>query len=250
MKRLPKDRSMLFSVLPPRVPAGEIATVTHLIEALCRKHTFSLELAYADGRLTSMIRSPFGSDVRSSAAARLRGYDIGVVSPEDDPMRIRDGETIFTRALAFEGPKLGPIWTLDDALVKEGGQDPLASVIGSLVESVRPDERVVIRVVLRPIGKDWLADESRAGLSDPGGENQRLAEAERREEEPAGRSARFRWAWVVTPVLFVIGAALAAANRDLLASIVAVLLAGGDFQDVAALLPTPGAAQLASILGG
>ena len=181
-----KDSNTLVSVRPPRLSEGEISGTVHLMEALRGENPFALELAYVNDTLSLMVRSSFGSEVRRSVAAHLGGYELSVVSSDSDPMVIRKDEIIFTRTLVFEGPIYAPIRTVDAAAVGRGDFDPLSGVVGSLVESVRPGERLVVRLVLKRLDEAWRADVS-AELLERERERQRLPEIQERGGGPADR---------------------------------------------------------------
>ena len=212
MDRKLKDRNTLVRMTPPRVSDREISTVVHLMEALRDQHTFALEIAYADRRMSLMIRSPFGSGVRRTAAAELQGWDLSKVPPGEDPVRVGLGERIHTLALHFDGLPHAPIRTFDDASVLRDRFDPLTGVTGALKGMARPGERVDVRLVLQPVTLDWLSDRRRAGLTGSGGENQRLANMERQ----ADRSVWPRVLKIGAGVLAMAAGWLVYANPDLL----------------------------------
>ena len=216
----------VISVTPPRVIGATITDTLHMMETLRGEHTFALELAYVGNMPMLMIRSPFGSKVRRAVAAHLRGYDIRLVSSDDDPMQVQSDERIFTRALIVQGPELAPIRTVDETLAGRAGVDPLSGVIGSLVKSVQSGERAVIRLVLRPVGVDWLADRSRAGLAGPGGENQRLAAMEGRRGGSAGSSIWKQLSPFGILLLFVSGGFYLTQNPFILEEVIRGLQSG------------------------
>ena len=180
MSTLPvNERATLVSVRPPRLPQGEISTTVRLMESLRGAQTFSLELAFVGDELSLRVRAPFDSDVRSSVAAQLVDYDLGVVPPDVDPMCIRDDEVVHTHTLIFDGPTLAPVRTVDDATVERGGSDPLSGVVGALVQSVRPGERVVVQLVLKARDDPWPVYRSGAESSGRGSGHRQVLERQR-----------------------------------------------------------------------
>ena len=69
------------------------------------------------------------------------------VSPEDDPLRLAEGERAWSTILRLQGPEYLPLRTFDDDDLREPGSDPLISVIGAL-SGLEPGERVAARLSL------------------------------------------------------------------------------------------------------
>ena len=76
------------------------------------------------------------------------------VSPEDDPLRLSEGEQAYSMSLRLKGPEYLPLRTFRDDDLLDPGSDPLISIIGSLSD-LEEGERLVARMWLLSLGPDW-----------------------------------------------------------------------------------------------
>ena len=76
------------------------------------------------------------------------------MSPEEDPLRLREGERAWSMNLRLQGPEYLPLRTFKDDVLLEQGSDPLISVVGSL-SGLKPGERLVARIKLTSLGHQW-----------------------------------------------------------------------------------------------
>ena len=92
--------------------------------------------------------------VRGQIAAHYPQARINVVPPEEDPLRLEDGEQAWAMTLRADGPEYVPLRTFRDDDLLDPGSDPLIALMGSLCD-LKDGERVVSRVLLRSLGPDW-----------------------------------------------------------------------------------------------
>ena len=92
--------------------------------------------------------------VRGQMAAHYPQARIAEVPPEDDPLRLSEGEQAWSMSLFAGGPEYVPLRTFRDDDLLDPGSDPLIALLGSL-SALRPGERIVSRLLLRSLGPDW-----------------------------------------------------------------------------------------------
>ena len=92
--------------------------------------------------------------VRGQISARYPQARIQRVPPEDDPLRLKEGEQSWGMTLRAGGPEYAPLRTFRDDDLLDPGSDPLIAIIGAL-SNLNQGERVVARLLLRSMGPDW-----------------------------------------------------------------------------------------------
>ena len=208
MSTTTSDGYTLVGITPPPTADYEISRLVNFLESLRGVGTFALEIAVVENRPVLMVRSEFGDNVRRIIADQLGDWNLHIISPTDDHMRVPAGHMITTRTLQFEGPAHVPIRTLDDVAIAKGGTDMLAGVIRTLLARDSHDARLVSQLLLRPAPLDWLHDHHRSGLSGAGGENQRQMDTERHSGASGSLGERavevLKWAVLVAGGFFVL----------------------------------------------
>ena len=76
------------------------------------------------------------------------------MTPDDDPLRLGEGEQAWSMTLRADGPEYVPLRTFRDDDLLDPGSDPLIALMGAL-SALEDDERVVARLLLRSLGPDW-----------------------------------------------------------------------------------------------
>ena len=76
------------------------------------------------------------------------------MTPDDDPLRLEEGEQAWSITLRADGPEYVPLRTFRDDDLLDPGSDPLIALMGGL-SALHERERVVARLLLRSLGPDW-----------------------------------------------------------------------------------------------
>ena len=149
-----KRPPVLLAVTPPRTGERTLLGVENLLQSVAVPEPFSLELAADAGGVALMARCQDDRVVRGQIAAHYPQARINVVPPEEDPLRLEDGEQAWAMTLRADGPEYVPLRTFRDDDLLDPGSDPLIALMGSLCD-LKDGERVVSRVLLRSLGPDW-----------------------------------------------------------------------------------------------
>ena len=92
--------------------------------------------------------------VRGQLSAHYPQARIQQVGPDDDPLRLEEGEQAWSVTLQADGPEYVPLRTFRDDDLLDPGSDPLIALMGAL-SALYEGERVVARLLLRSLGPDW-----------------------------------------------------------------------------------------------
>ncbi len=145
---------VLLAVTPPRAGERTLLGVENLLQSIAVPEPFSLELAGDMDGVTLMARCLDDRVVRGQLSAHYPQARISKVDPEDDPLRLRDGEQAWSIILQADGPEYIPLRTFRDDDLLDPGSDPLIALMGAL-SALYEGERVVARLMLRSLGPDW-----------------------------------------------------------------------------------------------
>ena len=156
----------LWSVIPPRTGERTMLGVENLLASIAAPEPFSLEMAGDADGVTLMARCLDGSVVEQQMAAHYPQALILEVDPENDPLRLVEGERAWSTTLRVDGPEFMPLRTFRDDDLLDQGSDPLIALIGSL-SSLDRDERVVARLHLTSLGSDWSRDHLERAMKRP-----------------------------------------------------------------------------------
>ena len=126
----------------------------NLLNVISIPDPFSLEISGDADGVTLLARFREGAYVEQQLSAHYPQARICDVSPQDDPLRLGDGERAWSMNLRLQGPEYLPLRTFEDDVLLEQGSDPLIAVIGSL-SGLKPGERLVSRIKLTSLGRDW-----------------------------------------------------------------------------------------------
>ena len=151
---------MLLAVTPPRAGERTLLGVENLLASIAVPEPFSLELAGDADGVTLMARCRDGQVIRGQIASHYPQARIQEVAPEDDPLRLQEGEQAWSMTLRAGGPEYVPLRTFRDADLLDPGSDPLIALIGALSD-LRDGERVVARLLLRSLGPGWAEHHQR-----------------------------------------------------------------------------------------
>ncbi len=149
-----KPATRLMSITPPRSGERTMLGVENLLSSIAIPEPFSLEIVGDGGGVSLLARCRDGSFVRQQVGGRYPQARVNELSPEDEPLRLADGEQAWSMDLRLSGPEYLPLRSFRDDDLLDPGSDPLISVIGSLSD-LEEGERLVARLRLLSLGPDW-----------------------------------------------------------------------------------------------
>ena len=148
------NRPALLAVTPPRTGERTMLGVENLLQSIAVPEPFSLELAGDIDGVTLMARCLDDQVVRQQISTHYPQARIREVTPDEDPLRLREGEEAWSMTLRSGGPEYLPLRTFRDDDLLDPGSDPLIALLGALSD-LNEGERVVARLLLRSLGPDW-----------------------------------------------------------------------------------------------
>ena len=148
------DRPVLLAVTPPRTGERTLLGVENMLQSIAVPEPFSLEMAGDVDGVTLMARCLDEQVVRQQISTHYPQARIREVVPEDDPLRLDEGERAWSMTLRASGPEYVPLRTFRDDDLLDPGSDPLIALLGALSD-LNEGERVVARLMLRSLGPDW-----------------------------------------------------------------------------------------------
>ena len=149
-----RPATKLMAITPPRTGERTMLGVENLLSSIAVPEPFSLEIAGDSGGVSLLARCRDGSFVRQQVGGRYPQARVNEVSPEDDPLRLSEGEQAWSISLRLRGPEYLPLRTFRDDDLLDPGSDPLISVIGSMSD-LEEGERLTARLRLLSLGPDW-----------------------------------------------------------------------------------------------
>ena len=149
-----KKGPVLLAVTPPRAGERTLLGVENLLQSIAVPEPFSLELAADMDGVTLMARCLDAAVVRGQLSAHYPQARIQRLDPEEDPLRLEEGEQAWSMTLRADGPEYVPLRTFRDDDLLDPGSDPLIALMGALT-ALNEGERVVTRLMLRSLGPDW-----------------------------------------------------------------------------------------------
>ena len=154
LKNGEEKKPVLLAVTPPRTGERTMLGVENMLQSIAVPEPFSLELAGDADGVTLMARCLDDQVVRGQIAAHYPQARIQRVDPEEAPLRLDEGEQAWGMILRADGPEYAPLRVFRDDDLLDPGSDPLIALMGSL-SNLRPQERVVARLMLSSLGPDW-----------------------------------------------------------------------------------------------
>ena len=166
IRRSQSPEPVLLAVTPPRTGERTLLAVENMLSSLAAPEPFSLELAGDANGVTLMARCPDGEAVREQVAAHYPQARIREVSPDEDPLLLRQGEQAWGMTIRSSGPEHVPLRTFRDGDLLDPGSDPLVSLLGALSD-LNEGERIVSRLLLRSLGPEWSRHHMEMALGQP-----------------------------------------------------------------------------------
>ena len=161
------EATVLLAVTPPRTGERTLLGVENLLASIAVPEPFSLELAGDADGVDLLARCRDSQVVRGQLAAHYPQARIHEVAPEDDPLRLEEGEEAWSVTLRSAGPEYVPLRTFRDADLTDPGSDPLIALLGALSD-LNPGERVTARLLLRSLAPGWAEHHQRLVNERPG----------------------------------------------------------------------------------
>ena len=149
-----EKKPVLLTVTPPRAGERTLLGVENMLGSIAVPEPFSLELAGDMDGVTLMARCLDDEVVRGQLSAHYPQARIGKVDPDDDPLRMGEGEQAWSMTLRADAPEYVPLRTFRDDDLLDPGSDPLIALMGAL-SNINKGERIVARLMLRSLGPDW-----------------------------------------------------------------------------------------------
>ncbi len=131
-----KKPPVLLAVTPPRTGERTLLGVENLLQSIAVPEPFSLELAGSVDGVTLLARCHQREAVQGQIAAHYPQARITEVPPDDDPLRLREGEQAWGMSLTASGPEFVPLRTFRDDDLLDPGSDPLIALLGVLENGV------------------------------------------------------------------------------------------------------------------
>ena len=157
---------VLLAVTPPRTGERTLLGVENLLQSIASSEPFSLELSGDEDGVTLMARCRDGEVVRGQIASHYPQARIEEIPEAEDPLRLGEGEQAWGLTLTSTGPDYVPLRTFRDDDLLDPGSDPLLALLGALA-TPEEGERVVTRLLLRPLGPDWSQPHQELAFGQP-----------------------------------------------------------------------------------
>ena len=116
--------------------------------------------------VTLMARCLDAAVVRGQLSAHYPQARIQRLDPEEDPLRLEEGEQAWSITLRADGPEYVPLRTFRDDDLLDPGSDPLIALMGALT-ALNEGERVVARLLLRSLDPTGRSPISRRPTGGP-----------------------------------------------------------------------------------
>ena len=174
------DDPVVISVALPRQSDRTLLSVQNMMGSLIGLGAFSLDVVgdFRGIRLMARCQGRMAASFRRALVGYYPQSRLDAVAPESDPLLLAPGEVAFSRSLRVEGLETLPIMTYDDSDIAMSGSDPILGLMGAM-SSLREGERVLARLALRGLPRDWASEYRLLAMSGAGSVNQTMADQER-----------------------------------------------------------------------
>ena len=153
-KGKPKPPVKVLAVTSERTGERRFSGVENMLASIAVPEPFTLEIAGESSGVNLLARCREGSFVKLQLGAHYPQARLNEVSPEEDPLHLREGERAWSMNLRLKGAEYLPLRTFRDDDLVDPGSDPLISVIGAMSD-LEPGERLVARLMLMSLGPEW-----------------------------------------------------------------------------------------------
>ncbi len=149
-----REAHVLLAITPPRTGERTLLAVENLLQSIAQPEPFSLELVGDQGGVRLLARCLDSQNVAAQIRAHYPQSHVTRLYVEDDPMLSGPGQEVWSTTLRPSGPEPASLHHSGDKVVHHEGSDPMLAVVGAL-SSLRPGERIISRLLLRPLGPEW-----------------------------------------------------------------------------------------------
>lgn len=188
---LHEPQEALVRVVPPREGAFNLQSFMNALEALdMTDERVSLEIAAVGGHVEMFVRSQRADNVITSLVSHYPNIVFEAVPLDEDPLLVdAESENAWRQVLWPGGDEWMPFQVYDEKNPLEHGSDPFIDMIAGMSNEIRPDARVVSRLVLTQKDHNWSEEWRSRAMKGVGSENQLLADALRKEERNGQKSS-------------------------------------------------------------
>ena len=171
----PPDRReyTVAKIIPPRVGEKTLSATENLISAVSSEdNVLSFEMVGTHNGVALMHRAERDDALfRTMMTAHFPSAIVEAVPPDADPLVPGPDEDAWTCTLKVDGAPYLPLRIFSNLDVQaDHGADPMAAVIGAHA-NFDAHERVVSRLILKPLAHDWSEPYKRLGLGGAGSHN-------------------------------------------------------------------------------
>jgi hypothetical protein len=162
--------SFALQIIPPLYASkGHTIALEATMQSLVldRRHPIALELAGTTERRSFIVRATSQvaiDNVEALLRAQYPQSEIRVLTREEDPLRLRDGEAITGVELVAGAAAFLPLRSWQEA--QKEGSDPLLGLLAAL-GNIPEHTRVVAQLGLTPAISDWSRRYLRRAIEDP-----------------------------------------------------------------------------------
>ena len=154
LKGRARPETKVLDITPQRTGERNLLSAENMLGSIAVPEPFCLEIVGDAAGVTLLARCHDGSFVKQQVGVNYPQARVNEVSPEDDPLRLAEGEQAWSMDLRLRGPEYLPLRSFRDDDLLDPGSDPLLSVIGALSD-LGEGERVAARLRLLSLGPEW-----------------------------------------------------------------------------------------------
>ena len=149
-----RPETKALDITPQRTGERNLLSAENMLGSIAVPEPFCLEIVGDAAGVTLLARCHDGSFVKQQVGVNYPQARVNEVPPEDDPLRLAEGEQAWSMDLRLRGPEYLPLKSFRDDDLLDPGSDPLLSVIGAMSD-LGEGERLVSRMKLLSLGPDW-----------------------------------------------------------------------------------------------
>ena len=139
-----RPETKLLDITPQRTGERNLLSAENMLGTIAVPEPFCLEIVGDAAGVTLLARCHDGSFVKQQVGVNYPQARVNEVPPEDDPLRLGEGEQAWSMDLRLRGPEYLPLRSFRDDDLLDPGSDPLLSVIGAMSD-LGEGERLVSR---------------------------------------------------------------------------------------------------------
>ena len=179
----------LTKIIPPRVGGRSFQGTSNLLGAVSKEgHPLSLEIVGTGRGVALMYRAAHDDTLFSSMMwTHFPSAIVEAVPSDADHLLVGPDEAAWTCTLKVEGQPYLPLRIFSNLDVQaDHGADPMAALVGAHA-GMDGHERVVTRIILKPLARDWSEPYKRLGLGGAGSHNAARSLEEQRSKSSSSK---------------------------------------------------------------